>query len=119
MSSNAQLNLPPGLLKRVADPDRPNLNPVENVDFPRDLTLDEAKALSGHVVREVMKALDAPAKAFGDKGAVSRWCAGTENPNLAKLIQSVEGRKAMAKSLLRSCGDCVRERVVFEIEEAS
>ncbi len=119
MSSNARLPLPPVLLKRVEHRDPVDLNAVENVEISRDLSLDQAKALSGQIVSEVLKATDAPAKAYGDKGAVSRWRAGAENPNLAKLIQTAEARKAMAKVLLRSCGECVRERTVFEIEESA
>lgn len=119
MPQQNQLNLPPTLLKRVADRSEGDLNAVESREIVRDLTLDEAKTLAGELVRAVIKGTDAALKQYGDKGQVSRWCAGSENPNLARLIQSMDARKVMAKALLRTCGDCVRERTVFEIEESA
>jgi hypothetical protein len=117
-----QRPLPPMPLKSVDGGQRSSerpLNPVETRDFSRDLTLDEARALVGKVVADVIGDTRAALKEFGDKGAVSRWKDGKENPNLARLIASVDARKAMAKALLRSCGECVRERTVFEIEETA
>lgn len=119
MTTMMQRNLPPMPLKRVESGSEAVLNPVESHESARELTLDAAKALVGRVVSDVIRETDAALKEFGDKGAVSRWCQGKENPNLARLIQSTEARKAMAKSLLRSCGECVKERTVFEIEESA
>lgn len=90
-----------------------DLHSVEN----RDLTLAEAQALAGHIVADVLHETDSELKEFGDKSQVGRWKRGTENPNLAKLIQRADARRAMAKALLRTVPR-VRGYTVFEIEEA-
>ena len=90
-----------------------NLHSVET----RDLTLEEARLLAGQIVADVLHDTDTYLKEYGDKSQVGRWKRGEENPNLAKLIQRAEARKAMAKALLRTVPR-TRERTVFEIEEA-
>lgn len=104
----------PGLIglaprKRIANPEPVDLNAVE-------MSLEQARILAGQIVTAAMGGT--PLKTIADKGQVSRWCAGAENPNLAKLIASAERRKAMAKALLRSCRG-VRVREVIEIEEGA
>lgn len=82
----------------------------------RDLTLDEAKALAGEIVADVLHDTDSQLKEFGDKSQVARWKRGEENPNLAKLIQRVDARKAMVKALLKTVPRA-RARWVVEIKE--
>lgn len=81
-----------------------------------DLTLEQARELSGELVTAVLHDTDSALKAYGDKAQVSRWKKGTENPNLARLLQKADARRAMAKALLRSVGG-VRVLVTFEFEE--
>ena len=91
------------------------LKPVETRG---DLTLEQAELLAGAIVTAVLDDTKAALKEYGAPAQVWRWKQGEENPNLARLLQKVEARKAMARAILRSVPR-VRERVVFEIEEAS
>jgi len=95
--------------KRVAVRSEADLNRVE-------MSLADAQALAGQIVRAAIGG--EPHKVIADKGQVSRWCAGQENPNPAKLIASADRRKAMARALLKSCLG-VKLREVFEIEEVA
>lgn len=85
-------------LQRVESGSEGPLNPVENGDLP----IEAAKELTGAIVSAVLHDTRSQLKEFGDKGAVGRWTTGKENPNFARLIQSADARKAMAKALLRT-----------------
>jgi hypothetical protein len=89
------------LLNRVDGSARSEVNDVDS----SDLSMEIAQQLAGELVTCVLHTTKTPPKEWGDKGQVSRWASGQSNPNLARLIQKSDGRKAMAKRLLESCED--------------
>jgi hypothetical protein len=100
MPRSVQQPLPPMLVQRL---DSEGESHIQKVDT-RDLSLEKARGLAADIVSAVITESGAPLKAYGDPSQVKRWTQG-ENPNLARLLQKTEGRKAMAKALLKSCDD--------------
>lgn len=100
-STSSQQRLPALLVKAVDRLDEPAVNEVDT----GELSMELAQKLAGELVCAVLHETQMPMKALGDKGLVSRWASGEQNPNLAKLIQRQDARKSMAKALLKSCDD--------------
>jgi hypothetical protein len=69
----------------------------------RDLSIEAAKALVGRVVANTLRLTGTLLKELGDKSQVGRWKRGEENPNLARLIQREDVRRAFALELLATC----------------
>ena len=96
MSRSMQLNLPPALVKGVADEGSGQVNKV-------DMPMDQAQKAIGRAVGKAITRSGSALKEFGDKGQVSRWCQG-ENPNLAKLWQREDVRRQFVLALAEESG---------------
>lgn len=111
MSQSAR-PLPPMEVNRVGRPSaRPTamVNPVDHDD------LGQAKAHVGAAVKSAIG--DQPLKQFGDKGLMSKVCAGEKVPDyLARIYQDREARRRFVRAWLKDDG-AVRVRVVYEFEE--
>jgi hypothetical protein len=99
MARSVQQPLPPMLVQRLDERSEGRIQKVDNA-----LSLEQARGLAADIVAAVIAESGESLKAFGDPSQVKRWTQG-ENPNLARLIQKTDGRKAMAKALLKSCDD--------------
>lgn len=94
--TSLQLNLPPTLVKEVANVPRAEVNDV-------DMPLEQAREAIGRAVEKAIRRSGAALKELGDKGQVSRWCSG-ENPNIARLWQRSDVRREWVLALAEESG---------------